>query len=213
MFTGLVEAVCSVSAVHRSGSSMRLAVELAALAEDAKIGGSIAVNGACLTIADLQGGVASFDVSGETLAKTALGRLRPASQVNIERALKPTDRLGGHFVLGHIDGTAQVKAIDKQGEFADMRFAAQTELLDRMLVKGSVAVEGVSLTVGEIDRDWFTVSLIPETLRSTTLGNARVDDAVNIETDVIVKTVKKYLERILPPKERLTVEKLEQLGF
>ena len=213
MFTGLVEAVCSVSAVHRSGSSMRLAVELAALAEDAKIGGSIAVNGACLTIADLQGGVASFDVSGETLAKTALGRLRPASQVNIERALKPTDRLGGHFVLGHIDGTAQVKAIDKQGEFAGMRFAAQTELLDRMLVKGSVAVEGVSLTVGEIDRDWFTVSLIPETLRSTTLGNARVDDAVNIETDVIVKTVKKYLERILPPKERLTVEKLEQLGF
>jgi len=213
MFTGLVEAVCSVSAVHRSGSSMRLAVELAALAEDAKIGGSIAVNGACLTIADLQGGVASFDVSGETLAKTTLGRLRPASQVNIERALKPTDRLGGHFVLGHIDGTAQVKAIDKQGEFADMRFAAQTELLDRMLVKGSVAVEGVSLTVGEIDRDWFTVSLIPETLRSTTLGNARVDDAVNIETDVIVKTVKKYLERILPPKERLTVEKLEQLGF
>ena len=213
MFTGLIEAVCSVSAAHRSGSSMRLAVDLAALAEGAKIGDSIALNGACLTIADLQGGVASFDISGETLAKTNLGRLRPASQVNIERALKPTDRLGGHFVLGHIDGTAQVKAIDKQGEFADMKFAAQTELLEKIVVKGSVAVEGISLTVGEIDRDCFAVSLIPETLRSTTLGVARVGDAVNIETDVIVKTVKKYLERILPPKERLTVEKLEQLGF
>jgi riboflavin synthase len=213
MFTGLIEAVCSVTSAYQAGSSMRLAVDLDRLTEDAKIGDSIAVNGACLTIAELQASVASFDISSETMAKTALSNLRPASKVNIERALKPSDRLGGHCVLGHIDGTAKVKAIDRQGEFADMKFAARTELLDQMVVKGSVAVDGISLTITNVDRDCFTVSLIPETLKRTTLGATRVGDTVNIETDVIVKIVKRYLEKILPDREQLTVEKLQQLGF
>jgi len=213
MFTGLIEAVCTVKSVRRGENTMLLSMDLGELADDGRIGDSIAINGVCLTIARLEGGLATFELSGETLAKSTLGKLKPSSQVNVERAIRAADRFGGHFVQGHIDGTATIKAIDKHGRFADMKFAAEPELLDQMVVKGSVAVDGISLTIASMDQNSFSVALIPETLKKTTLSKVKIGDEVNIETDIIVKTIKKQLEKILPQKQSLTTEKLKELGF
>ncbi len=213
MFTGLIETICTVRSVRQSGGTMLLSIDLGELADDGRIGDSIAINGVCLTIARLEGGIATFELSGETLAKSTLGKLKPSSQVNIERAIRAADRFGGHFVQGHIDGTATIKAIDKRGRFADMKFAAEPELLDQMVVKGSVAVDGISLTIASMDQNSFSVALIPETLKKTTLSKVKIGDEVNIETDIIVKTIKKQLEKILPQKQSLTAEKLKELGF
>jgi len=213
MFTGLIEAVCTVMSVRRSESTMLLTIDLGELAGDSKIGDSIAINGVCLTIARLEGGIATFELSGETLARSTLNKLKPSSQVNVERAIKAADRFGGHFVQGHIDGTATIKTIDKHGRFADMKFAAEPGLLNAMVVKGSVAVDGISLTIASIEQNSFTVALIPETLNKTTLSKVKIGDEVNIETDIIVKTIKTQLEKILPQKQSLTAEKLKELGF
>ena len=213
MFTGLIETICTVKSVSRSAGSMVLTIDLGVLADESKTGDSIAINGACLTIAKLQGSLASFDVSAETLAKSTLGKLKPSSEVNVERSLKASDRFGGHFVLGHVDGTATVDAINKSGEFANIKFAAKAELLNAIVVKGSVAVDGISLTIATVDHKSFGVSIIPETLKRTTLGKAKIGDCVNIETDIIVKTIKRQLDEILPKKQGLTAEKLRQLGY
>ena len=213
MFTGLIEAVCKVKAVRRTGSTMILSVDLGSLADGCKIGDSIAVNGVCLTITRLNGSTADFDVSTETIAKSTLETLKPSSQVNIERSLKADGRFGGHFVQGHIDGTAVVKAVDKQAQFAEIKFTPESELLDSMVPKGSVAVDGISLTIAGIDKDVFSVAIIPETLNKTTLEKVKVGDKVNIETDIIVKTIKRQLEKILPQPQTLTAEKLKGLGF
>ena len=213
MFTGLIETTCTVKSVRWAAESMVLTIDLGALAGVCKIGDSIAVNGACLTVARLQGGLASFDVSAETLAKSTLGKLKPSSEVNIERSLKASDRYGGHFVLGHVDGTATIDTIDKSGRFVNIKFATKAELLEAIIVKGSVAVDGISLTVATVDSKSFGVSIIPETLKRTTLGKATVGNCVNIETDIIVKTIKRQLDEILPKKQSLTAEKLRQLGY
>ena len=213
MFTGLIETICIVKSVRRSAESMVLTIDLRELVDESKTGDSIAINGACLTIAKLQGSLASFDVSAETLAKSTLGKLKPSSEVNVERSLKASDRFGGHFVLGHVDGTALIDAIDKTGGFANIKFAAGTELLEAIVVKGSVAVDGISLTISTVDIKSFGVSVIPETLKRTTLGKAKIGDCVNIETDIIVKTIKRQLDEILPKKQGLTAEKLRQLGY
>jgi len=127
--------------------------------------------------------------------------------------MKAGERFGGHIVQGHVDGTATIEAIERKGQFADMRFAAGLELLGQMVVKGSVAVDGISLTVAAMDQKGFSVALIPQTMEKTTLGAAKIGDVVNIETDIIVKTIKKQLEKILPESEKLTVERLKELGF
>jgi len=190
-----------------------LAVELDIPAEQLKIGDSIAINGVCLTIAKLSASRANFDISPETMKISNLAALKPGSKVNIEPALKPTDRIGGHFVLGHIDGTAKIKQIKKQAGFTEITFTAEANLLSQLIPKGSVAINGVSLTIAALEKDTFTVALIPQTLKETTLGSAKISDTVNIEIDIITKTVKKYLENILPRNNNLTVEKLKQLGF
>lgn len=213
MFTGLIEAICVVKSARPNAGGVSLTVDLGNLAEQCKIGDSIAINGACLTIAELTGSLATFELSTETLARSTLGKLKPSSKVNVERAMKPTDRFGGHFVQGHVDGTATIKAIKRQGQFADIEFAAEPELLRQMVVKGSVAVDGISLTIAGLNRSSFSVTLIPQTLKRTTVGTAKAGDAVNIETDIIIKTVKSYLDKILPQKQTLTVEKLRELGF
>jgi len=195
---------------------MLLTIDLGELANESKIGDSIAINGVCLTIAGLERGLAKFELSSETLAKSTLANIQPSSQVNIERAMKATDRFGGHFVLGHIDGTAKIKSIDRQGKYADMMFSAKTELLDQMVTKGSVAVDGISLTIASMDETSFNVAVIPETLKRTTLSAAKIGDCVNIETDIIVKTIKKQLESALGRlhgSQPLTMEKLRQSGF
>jgi len=212
MFTGLIEAVCTVRSVSRAAGTMRLEVDLSGLAEQPGIGESIAINGVCLTVARLAGGVAAFDVSGETLAKSTLAELKPSWRVNVEPAVAASGRFGGHFVQGHVDGTGEVLRIAKAEQFANIRFAAEGELLEQMVPKGSVAVDGISLTIAEIDQSGFSVAVIPETLRKTTLGAAKTGNRVNIETDIIVKIVKRQLGSILPQKE-LTVERLSELGF
>lgn len=214
MFTGLIEAVCtvkSVSAGVASGGS--LVVDLGGLAQDGKTGDSIAVSGVCLTITRLQGTVATFGLSPETLERSTLGLLRPAAKVNIERAMRPSDRLGGHIVQGHVDGVGTVKAVKRLGEFADIEFAVGPELLEQMVPKGSVAVDGVSLTIAGIGPEGFQVAAIPETLNRTTLGNAYIGERVNIETDILVKIVRRQLEAIGPLTQSLTVERLRQMGY
>jgi riboflavin synthase len=192
---------------------MGLTVDLGRLAGESKIGDSIAISGACLTVSRLAGNLATFDVSGETLAKSNLGGLTAGSKVNVELSMKIGDRFGGHIVLGHIDGVAKIKAIDKRGEFADIRFECGEELLDLMVVKGSVAVDGISLTIAGMEGTSFRVAIIPETLKRTTLGEARIGSVVNIETDIISKIIKKQLEGILPRGQTLTAERLKELGF
>jgi riboflavin synthase len=213
MFTGLIEKTCLVREIRRSAESMLLTIDLGQLASKSKTGDSIAVNGACLTIAGLQGNLATFDVSAETMAKSTLGRLKSGTAINIERPLKADERFGGHFVLGHVDGTARIESIEKKVEFANIKFTAGTELLGGIVLKGSVAVDGISLTIAAVEQNGFSVSIIPETLKRTTLGKAKIGDIVNIETDIIVKTIKRQLDEILPKKQSLTAEKLRQLGY
>lgn len=213
MFTGLVETICMVRSIRSSGDSTLLELDMGELATECRTGDSIAVSGVCLTVAGIEGALMSFDVSAETRAKSTLGRLRPSSQVNIERAMKATDRFGGHFVQGHVDGMAVIGEINKHGKYADISFAADAGLLENMVAKGSVAVDGVSLTIANIDQNGFRIAIIPETLRRTTLDRAKTGDWVNIEIDIIVKTIKRQLENILPKTEPLTAERLRQLGF
>lgn len=215
MFTGLIEAVCevkSVSSADRTGGGA-LAVELGGLAQDCRLGDSIAVSGVCLTVTRLQGTLATFGLSPETLQKSSLAALRAGAKVNIERAMQATDRFGGHIVQGHVDGVGIIQGIRKLGEFADLEFAAKPELLDQMVPKGSVAVDGVSLTITGISPDSFRVAAIPETLNRTTLGNAYTGGRVNIEVDILVKIVRRQLEVLLPAQQPLTVERLRQMGF
>ncbi len=212
MFTGLIQTVCTVKSASKTGDAMSLAIDLGPLAKETKIGDSIAISGVCLTVSKLSGNLATFDVSGETLEKSTIGRLKSGDKVNIELSMKPSDRFGGHFVLGHVDSIAAIKSIEKHNRFADIKFKTPPELLEQMVIKGSVAVDGISLTIAQMDKESFSVAIIPETLKRTTLGSAKPGDAVNIETDIIVKTIKSQLAKILP-QSGLTMEKLREMGF
>jgi riboflavin synthase len=213
MFTGIIEKICSVKSIRRSNDSMIISVNLGEIAKESRIGDSIAINGVCLTVSKIGGEIADFDVSGETISKTSLKKLQISSKVNIERAMSPTARFGGHFVLGHVDGTAKIEKIEKKGEFADIKFSAGSELIGFMVEKGSVAIDGISLTIWDLDNNSFHVAAIPQTLNNTTLGIAKTGELVNIETDIIIKAVKKQIDNILPQKGDLTAEKLRGLGF
>ena len=213
MFTGIVEAMGTVRMVKGGSGGRVVSVELGAVGEDVGIGDSIAINGVCLTVSALRGSVADFDVSGQTLAKSAMGQIKAGAAVNIERAMRAGGRFGGHIVQGHVDGAAKINAIEKKGQFWVMSFAMDAEMLRGMLPGGSVAVDGVSLTVAQVNDKGISVSVIPTTLKETTLGKARIDDMVNVEVDIIVKSVQGQLEKILAGKEGLTAEKLKALGF
>ena len=214
MFTGLIESVCAVRVATASGTGgMSLGVDLGPLAQDTAIGDSIAISGACLTVVRLAATGAHFDVSPETLHRSTLGSLRPSSRVNVERALQVGDRFGGHMVQGHVDGTAVVRSAARQGEFLEMTFAADAELLGSLVAKGSVAVDGVSLTVASLTDTGFSVAIIPQTASATTLGAARPADRVNIETDLVVKAVRRILQQMVGQTPDLTVDKLRAMGF
>ncbi len=215
MFTGLIEAVCEVKSITAGAAAGggSLVVDLGELAHDCKLGDSVAVSGACLTVTRLAGAVATFGLSPETLAKSTLATLRPPAKVNIERAMKPTDRFGGHIVQGHVDGTGTIRSVKEVGEFADIEFAAAPELLEQMVPKGSVAIDGVSLTIAGIGPESFRVAAIPETLNRTTLGDAYTGRRVNLEVDILVKIVRRQLEAMGPQKQPLTTERLRQMGY
>jgi riboflavin synthase len=193
VFTGLVQALGEVCAVVPDGPGVRLAVRAPAIAAAAAVGDSIAVNGCCLTAVAAAGGEVAFDAGPETLRLTNLGRLQPGDPVNLEPSLRAGDPLGGHLVTGHIDGLGAVDARIDDGEWCTMWFRAPGALLRQMAPKGSVTVDGVSLTLVAVEPERFSVALIPHTLAETTLGRRRVGDEVNLETDVLAKYVERQL--------------------
>jgi len=212
MFTGLIQQVCTVKSLLSASGGGVLVIDLQQLAPQVKIGDSIAINGVCLTVSKLTGTLAAFGLSAETLAKTNLGKLSPGGAVNVELSLRADDRLGGHFVLGHVDGIATIKRIEKKDDFATITFSAPKNLLEQLIPKGSVALDGISLTIAGLSADGFTVAVIPQTLKQTTLAEAKINQTVNLEIDIITKTVKKHLENLLPHND-LTIEGLRQQGF
>jgi riboflavin synthase len=195
MFTGLVEGQGTIRGITPEGDAIRLDVELPTTMTDGLgIGDSVAINGCCLTVIEIDGQVAAFQAGTETLSKTNLGRLDVGHPANLERSLPVDGRLGGHFVQGHVDGVGEVVSIDRDGEWVTMWFRVPAPLARLLVPKGSVAVDGISLTVVNVEEDRFSVALIPHTLEVTTLGIRNVGDPVNIETDILGKYVERLLE-------------------
>ena len=195
MFTGLVETLGTVAAVTPIGPGMRLTIQSELIAADVQLGDSIAVNGCCLTVVEFSRDdqTCAFEAGSETLSRTNLGRLVPGSRVNLERSLQVGDRLGGHLVTGHIDALGKLHHQIQEGEWAFLWFEVPPALTRQMASKGSVAVDGVSLTLVEVIANQFSVALSPHTLAVTTLGQLQSGDAVNIETDLLAKYVERQL--------------------
>ncbi len=194
MFTGLIETVGAVEDLRRSGGGAQLAISARwADGDHPKEGDSVAVNGACLTAVNPSAAGFKADLSPETLAKTLLGRLVKGDVVNLERALKLGDRLGGHIVQGHVDGVTRILSIRPEGDFQTWRLSLPSDRASEVALKGSIAIDGVSLTVAGLGRDWFEVALIPATLEATTLGKLRNGASLHLETDVLAKYVAKNL--------------------
>lgn len=194
MFTGLVEVLGTVSRVQPEPPGMRLVVDAGEVSADATLGASICVSGCCLSIVAMEGSLLTFELGPETLAKTSLQRLQPESRVNLERSLQLSDRLGGHLVTGHVDAVGSLLSREQDGDWVSCRFAAPPGVLAQMVPKGSIAVDGVSLTVVDVTAEGFSVALIPHTLAVTTLGGLAVGDPVNLETDLVGKYVTTRLD-------------------
>lgn len=210
MFTGIVEEVGRVRSMNRRGTAMELEIGCRKVLKDVRIGDSIAVNGVCLTVIRFSDESFSADVMPETMNRTNLGELRIGSPVNLERALAAGDRFGGHFVQGHVDGTGVIEARTPYENAVLFRIGVPERLTRWMVEKGSVALNGISLTLVEVGTRHFTVSVIPHTLEATQLKTAQAGDRVNIECDMIAKYTAKLLGR---EHEGLTLERLTQEGF
>ncbi|MFN3466283.1 MAG: riboflavin synthase [Candidatus Brocadiales bacterium] len=224
MFTGIIEHMGKVKDLRRAGEGSLLVLELGPMAREVRPGESISVEGVCLTVTGLKGEQASFDVSHETLIRSTLGELRAGQKVNLERSLKVGERMGGHFVQGHVDGTGVIQKKEEHPGQCTMWFTVPKGLAENMIEKGSVAVDGISLTVVEVKDTSFLVALIPFTLANTTLGIKKVGDRVNIEVDILGKWVKKLLgtDPPSPPFAKggkggleggITMESLKEKGF
>ncbi|WP_184404688.1 riboflavin synthase [Geomicrobium halophilum] len=212
MFTGLIEEVGIVEDMAQTGNKGRITIQCSHVLEDANIGDSIAVNGVCLTVTSVDKRQFTADVMAETIKSTALSQLRKNQQVNLERAMAASDRFGGHIVSGHIDGIGEIIRHTEGSEATYFQIQTSHELLRYIVKKGSVAVDGISLTVADVDTKSFTIALIPHTLRATNLGVKSKGDAVNIECDIIGK----YVEKLLKPKEEPDAtmsDLLERNGF
>ena len=210
MFTGIVEEMGTVVQARVAIEGMQLAVKTVMVAESSAVGDSVAVNGACLTMTKLEGKIFHADVMRETLNKTTLGSLRPGDRVNLELAIAAGERFGGHFVLGHVDNVGVVKEKRKEGDSVVMGFSAPAEFTKYLVPKGSVAIDGVSLTVTDILEWGFRTGLIPHTLDVTTLGMRELGDKVNLEADVIGKHTYEYLTA---GKDGVTLDLLRRTGF
>ncbi len=198
MFTGIVEHVGRIEDVRREGDLTRFRIDLGPLSEGVGIGESVSVTGACLTLTGIEGRVGSFEAIPETLARTRLGRLEKGDPVNLERAMASGGRFDGHIVQGHVDGVGEVRQLSRAGHEVLLHVRCEPELAEQLVDKGSVAIDGVSLTVVRVVPDGFHVALIPHTLEITTLSELSPGDLVNLEVDVFGKYVKQYLDRVLP---------------
>lgn len=213
MFTGLVEGMGQVRGLSRRAEGLRLTIIPPFSAAELTLGESVSVSGACLTVVALVAPGFQVDVSPETLARTTLGQLKTGDRVNLERALKVGDRLGGHLVTGHVDGLGVLQERREGPEHLQLAFTLPPELAPLAVSKGSVAVDGVSLTINEVRGTRFTVNLIPYTARHTTLGALKVGDRVNLEMDIIGKYVQRLLRPYLKETPGLTEEFLARHGF
>ena len=210
MFTGIVEETGTVISLRRGARSFTLTVAAHKVLEDTQIGDSIATNGVCLTVTKKSGETFSADVMPETVERSSLRELTAGASVNLERALTPTSRLGGHLVTGHVDGTGRIIDLLADDNALWLTIECPSALLRHIVEKGSITVQGVSLTVARVSETSFSVSLIPHTLGATTLHNARRGDMVNLETDIIAK----YVEKMLGcGKESNVMETLSRCGF
>lgn len=215
MFTGIIEEIGTIRRLNRIGDSAAIQVACSIVLADCRPGDSIAVNGACLTVTAFDTASFTAEMSSETLRRTTLGSLNPGGAVNLERALRLSDRLGGHLVTGHVDSVGTVKAISRQGAFVMLTFSAPEAVSRYLVEKGSVTVDGISLTVAQLTADGFTVAAIPHTLEITTLGRKQPGDTVNLEADIIGKYVEKLAAGATGERKPagLTEETLAKFGF
>jgi riboflavin synthase alpha subunit len=204
VFSGIVSQrarvaeACADGGAGAAAALVRVAVDLERPLLGTAVGDSVAIDGVCLTVVGIEGRRVRFDAIPETLRKTTLGRRRPGDRVNVEGALRAGDPIGGHLVQGHVDGVGTVRAVERRGDDVRLVVSLPEGLLGATIPKGSVAVDGVSLTVGESEEDWFSVYLIPHTLAATGLGERRVGDEVNLEADVVGRYVEHHVRRLLP---------------
>jgi len=219
MFTGIVEHVGTVVSVSPRGKVVQFTLDCGPVVEGVHLGDSIAINGTDLTVTTIAGTTLRFEMVQETARITNLGLLRAGSQVNLERAMRADGRYDGHIMQGHVDGTGTIKEWRRQQEDVRLFVACAPELASGMVPKGSITVDGVSLTLVDVGPDFFSVALIPYTLSHSTLGERRVGDQVNLEVDLIGKYVRKYLQQIFGAPSGsasgggLSVERLRELGF
>lgn len=194
MFTGLVETQGKVVELRPDPPGVRLVIDAGSVSDGVQLGDSIAVNGCCLTVVEMEASQLSFDAGSETLRRTNLGKLGPGSPVNLERSMRVGDRLGGHYVSGHIDAVGTLDERQDDEDWSTFWFRVPAEVSKHLVGKGSIAVDGVSLTVVAVTEDRFSVALIPHTLEVTTLGQLATGDPVNLETDILAKYVERLLE-------------------
>lgn len=198
MFTGLVEATGVITGLDQDGPTLRVTIEVPDSLPDAdttQIGDSISISGCCLTVIEIANGTWAFEAGDETCSKTSLGERKVDDIVNLERSLPVNGRMGGHFVQGHVDGTAAISRMDVDGEWTNMFFEMEPSLAEQLVPKGSITVDGISLTVVDVGPTSFSVALIPHTLQMTTLGSRSIGDKVNIETDILGKYVKNFMNQ------------------
>ncbi|CBK73764.1 riboflavin synthase, alpha subunit [Butyrivibrio fibrisolvens 16/4] len=207
MFTGIIEELGKVQRITRGSKEQRLVINCKKILEDMHIGDSIAVNGVCLTVVEFNINSFSADVMNETFSRSGLGELTLGSVVNLERAMAANGRFGGHIVSGHIDGTGKIKSVRQDGNAVWFEISVDSKILRGIVEKGSIAIDGISLTVAAVGRDSFKVSIIPHTLKVTVLGSKRVGDRVNLENDVIGKYISKFLGR----EEKCEESRLKEL--
>lgn len=212
MFTGLIEELGRVRSVEHRGENARIVIEAHTVVEGTASGDSIAVNGVCLTALDISKNSFAADVSRETLDRSTLGGLAAGSAVNLERAVTPSTRLGGHIVQGHVDARGQFLGAEKSGDFWTVWIGFPPEMARYLVFKGSVAVEGISLTVASLADDHFEIAVIPKTWQLTNLSSLKLGEPVNLEADVIAKYVERMIQARVPDS-RITVETLEKAGF
>lgn len=198
MFTGLIIELGEIAAIDRHAHDAKLAIKGRKILEDIAIGDSIAINGVCLTVTLVKGDVVSFDVSGETLKSTNLGELKRGDKVNLEPSLRPNSKMGGHFVSGHVDGTGRIRRRSTEGNAERIEIEAPVSVLKYLVQKGSLSVDGISLTVVDVLNDAFSLVIIPHTRSLTTIGFKKVGDTVNLEPDIFAKYVEKFLYQAAP---------------
>lgn len=212
MFTGIVEEIGTVKKIAR-GQKAYLEIQADRIFSDIHIGDSIAVNGVCLTVTGFSGKVFTADVMNETFSRSSLGSLKAGSHVNLERAMSANGRFGGHIVSGHIDGTGKIINIKKDGNAVWYKISASENIIKYTVEKGSIAIDGISLTVARIEKDNFSVSIIPHTSEETILSEKKVGDTVNLENDIIGKYVERFLNFDKTEKSDITRDFLAKYGF